>query len=189
MGIDERMSVTPEPLESGEPTPAERLAASETASAVARRRTLILTGFSGFLLFTLGFVVFFFMNFKTIEVQGDSMYPTLDPGQRLLMTKAYWLVGDLEVGDIVVLYNQAENEVIIKRIYRLARGEVDLYNVPRNYDIRDGAYIVREGYIYVLGDNWEVSLDSRTYGEFPMEAVMGKVVVMNDSFAESKGQE
>lgn len=189
MGIDERMSVTPEPLESGEPTPAERLASSEAAGVVARRRTLILTGFSGFLLFTLGFVVFFFMNFKTIEVQGDSMYPTLDPGQRLLMTKAYWLVGDLEVGDIVVLYNEAENEVIIKRVYRLGHGEVDLANVPKNYDLRNGAYIVRDGYIYVLGDNWEVSLDSRTYGEFPVEAIMGKVVVMNGGFVGSKGQE
>ena len=182
------MSVTPEPLESGEPTPAERLASSEAAGSVARRRTLILTGFSGFLLFTLGFVVFFFMNFKTIEVRGDSMSPVLYPGQRLLMTKAYWLVGDLKVGDIVVLYNEAEDEVIIKWLYRLGNGEVDLYNAPKNYDLRNGAYIVQEGYIYVLGENWEVSLDSRTYGEFPVEAVMGKVVVMNGSFAGSKGQ-
>ena len=105
------MSVTPEPLESGEPTAAERLASSEAAGSVARRRTLILTGFSGFLLFTLGFVVFFFMNFKTIEVRGDSMSPLLHPGQRLLMTKAYWLVGELKVDDIVVLYNEAEDEV------------------------------------------------------------------------------
>ena len=139
-------------------------------------RTLIYTGFGSFLLFLFGIVIFFYYNFKTIEVQGDSMMPTLKPGQRLLVSKAYWLVGDLKQDDIIVIENSRDNEIIIKRVYKLAGEKVDLRDVPFSWDVTQGDYIVPEGTVYVLGDNWSVSQDSRHYGPFELTDVIGKVV-------------
>lgn len=148
-----------------------------------QRRTLIYTGFGSFLLFLFAFSLFFYFNFKTIEVQGDSMMPSLKPGQRLLVSKAYWFVGDLKYGDIVVINNKSENEVIIKRVYKLAGEKVDLKNVPFNWDITQGDYIVPEGTVYVLGDNWSVSQDSRHYGPFDLADVIGKVVIVRSALS------
>lgn len=151
----------------------------------AKRRTLIYTGFGSFLLFLFAFVIFFYFNFKTIEVQGDSMLPTLQPGQRLLVSKAYWLVGNLKFEDIVVIDNVEDGEVIIKRVYRLAGEKVDFKNVPDSWDITQGDYIVPEGKVYVLGDNWPVSQDSRHYGPFELTNVIGKVVVIRSALNSS----
>ena len=143
------------------------------------RRTVIYTGFGGFLLFVLAVSVFFYFNFTTVEVQGDSMAPVLEPGQRLLVSSAYWLIGGVKDGDIVVIKNPYEDEVIIKRVYKTAGESVDLALVPENWDITRGRYIVPEGTIYVIGDNWPVSEDSRHYGPFDLSDVLGKVVVVH----------
>lgn len=146
-------------------------------------RTLIYTGFGSFLLFLFGIVIFFYYNFKTIEVQGDSMMPTLKPGQRLLVSKAYWLVGDLKYKDIIVIENISDDEIIIKRVYKLAGEKVDLKNVPFNWDVTQGDYIVPEGTVYVLGDNFAVSQDSRHFGPFNLTDVIGKVVVIRSALS------
>ncbi|MEX2244020.1 MAG: signal peptidase I [Fimbriimonadaceae bacterium] len=161
-------------------------AAEETKPSSIRRKTLIYTGFGGFLLFLLVCSVFFYVNFKTIEVQGDSMEPTLHPGQRLLISKAYWLVGEIQRGDIVVIQNPYEDEVIIKRVYRVGGESVDFQNVPSNWDLTQGDYFVPKGSIYVLGDNIEVSQDSRAYGPFENTDVIGKVVVVHSAIGSSE---
>jgi signal peptidase I len=146
------------------------------------RRKVIYTGFSGFLLLLLVFVAFFWQSFKTIEVQGDSMEPTLHAGERLLISKAYWLVGGIEDNDIVVIRNPYEkNEVIIKRVANVAGEAVDLANVWEDYDVTSGPYIVPAGTIYVLGDNRPVSQDSRHWGPFSLDDVVGKVVVFHSA--------
>ena len=152
---------------------------------LSKTRTLIYTGFGGFLLFLLALTVFFYYNFRTIEVQGDSMVPTLQPGQRLLITKAYWLVGDIKYKDIVVIDNPSENEVIIKRVYKLGGEVVDLKNVPASWDLTLGKYTVPEGQVFVLGDNFKVSQDSRHYGPFKLSDVIGKVVIINSGIGTS----
>ncbi|MCH7945045.1 MAG: signal peptidase I [Armatimonadetes bacterium] len=148
-------------------------------------RTLIYTGFASFLLFLFAIAIFVYFNFKTIEVQGDSMMPTLKPGQRLLVSKAYWLVGGLKHKDIIVIKNSTDNEIIIKRVYKLAGEKVDLENVPFNWDVTLGDYIVPEGKVYVLGDNWSVSQDSRQDGPFDLTEVIGKVVVIRSALSSS----
>ncbi len=168
-----------------EPTPevtADVPAPEEPEKAPRRpsRKTVIYTGFGGFLLFILAFAVFFYYNFKTIEVQGDSMEPTLTAGDRLLISKAYWLIGPIKEDDIVVVRNPYENnEVIIKRVYRTEGGTVGLKNVPETWDITQGQYVVPKGTIFILGDNAAVSQDSRHYGPFAIEDVIGKMVVIH----------
>lgn len=47
-------------------------------------------------------------------------------------------------------------------------------NGPTNGDF--GPYAVEEGHIFCLGDNRDYSADSRSFGAFPMNGVVGKVL-------------
>lgn len=125
----------------------------------------------------LAFALFFNLNFRTVVVEGDSMLDTLKPGQRVLVSKAYWLIGGIRKKDIVVVRDQSTGGYFIKRVYRLAGEIVDYPNVPSSHRLASGDYVVPEGHVYVLGDNREVSEDSRKFGAVPLARIIGKVVV------------
>jgi len=144
-------------------------------STKTKRRAF--TGFGAILLFTLAFVIYFRTNFQTIQVSGESMEPTLRNGQRVLVSHAYGLIGDIRKNHIVVLKGSKPGEYFIKRVHALAGQQVGWLNVPSTWKINQGPYIVPEGHIYVIGDNYPVSEDSRRFGPFKMEDVIGKVVV------------
>ena len=145
---------------------------------MATRKSKIFTGFGVALLAVLGFAIFFFMSFKTVIVNGHSMDPTFHTGNRLLVSNAYWLVSPLKDKDVVVIKTgQGPGDYIIKRIYKMAGETVDFYNVPEDWSLARGTYVVPEGHVYVLGDNREVSQDSRAFGAVDMNKIIGKVVV------------
>lgn len=104
------------------------------------------------------------------------MVPTLRNGDRVVASSAYWLVGPIRQGDIVVIRGALRGEYMIKRVHRLAGQVVDWQNVPDSWLLTRGEYRVPSGCIYVLGDNSEISEDSRKYGPIPMDRVLGKVV-------------
>jgi signal peptidase I len=135
-----------------------------------------ITGFGGALLFILAFAIFFNLNFKTVVVSGPSMLPTFRDGQRVLVSRAYWLFGPVARRDVVVLADEEQGH-IIKRVYRLPGEIVDWVNVPKEYLLVEGEYRVPEGTVYLLGDNREESEDSRTFGPVPIERIIGKVIV------------
>lgn len=128
------------------------------------------------LLTLLGFATFFQQNFRTIQVQGNSMVPTFSNGTHLLASSAYWLVGPIRKGDIVVVEDD-NGGAIIKRVYRIAGEKVDWLNVPEDYNMTDGDYVVPNQSLYVLGDNRDVSEDSRRFGPVPYDRIIGKVVL------------
>jgi signal peptidase I len=70
-----------------------------------------------------------------------------------------------------------ETGYIIKRVYKLPGESVDWYNVPKNWSLTKGEYVVPEGKYYILGDNREVSEDSRVFGPIDAKRIIGKVVV------------
>jgi len=145
------------------------------------------TGFGVMLLFILGFALFFFLNFKTVIVSGPSMQPTYMSGDRLLESKAYWLIGPIHQEDIVVIRNEDGKGYIIKRVYRLGGEKVDYKNVPDSWNLASGEYVVPEGDVYVLGDNRPVSEDSRKFGPVPMERILGKIVILQQSWVARLG--
>ncbi len=152
------------------------------SGVATKARKVVFTGFGVFLLFVLAFVLFFYWNFNTIEVKGNSMEPTFHSGQRLLISKAYWLVGDIRKNDIVVVKNVDGGDTIIKRVYALPGQTVDFYNVPESYDFSKGEYKVPAGELYILGDNRPVSDDSRLFGPVKYGDVLGKVVRVQFGF-------
>jgi nickel-type superoxide dismutase maturation protease len=86
------------------------------------------------------------MRYRMAVVSGLSMIPTLAPGERLLVRQD----GPIVLGDIVVF--ERDNQFDVKRILRIEA---------------DG--------VFVLGDNDQVSTDSRTYGLIPHDDVLGSV--------------
>ena len=141
------------------------------------RRRFVLTGFGVFLLGVFAFVLFFYFNFRSVEVHGPSMEPTFESGRRLLMSNAYWLVGDIRRNDIVVLKVPDSTDVLIKRVKGLPDDVIDFVEVPHNWLLESGEYKVPKGTVYVLGDNRPVSQDSRDYGPFDRSNILGKVVI------------
>lgn len=125
----------------------------------------------------LAYAAFVYFNFRTIQVSGESMLPTFNSGQKLLASKAYWLIGPIKQNDIVVVEGDEPGETLIKRVYRVEGQRVDWLNVPEDYPLSSGAFVVPKDYIFLLGDNREVSEDSRKFGAVPIDRVVGKIVL------------
>lgn len=138
-------------------------------------------------------LVFVFLC-RTVMVDGSSMNPTLEHGNHLLISRLFYTPA---FGDIVVITQpNSEEKTLIKRV--IATGgqtlEVDLEHnavyvdgkemdnsfilepMTRAYDL-SGPVTVPEGYVFVMGDNRNNSLDSRSVGVGMIreEYIMGRV--------------
>ena len=141
------------------------------------RKKVATTGFSLVLAYLLGMSVFLYLNFTTVVVSGDSMEPTYRSGEKLLASRAYWLIGSIGPKDVVVIRDPARSDsYIIKRVLAVGGQQIDSENVPFDYLLSQGPFIVPEGHLYVIGDNKEVSEDSRRFGPVRSSDVIGKVV-------------
>jgi signal peptidase I len=140
------------------------------------KRPTRIRGFTVFLLSILGIVLVFYPFFKMAVVKGESMIPTLHPGQRVLTSHAYWLVGRVRVNDIIVLKEEKSQDYFIKRVVGLPGDKIPWSNGPMNWPIDKDQYVVPEGRIYVMGDNLNHSDDSRKFGAFLQSNILGKVL-------------
>lgn len=134
-----------------------------------------ITSFGITLLGVLAVAVFMYFNFTTVVVSGKSMEPTFEDKERVLVTKAYWLVGKIKKKDIVVVRSE-DGSALIKRVYGLPGDKIDFFNVPEDWKLINGEFVVPEDQIFVIGDNREVSEDSRRFGPVEANRVLGKVV-------------
>lgn len=135
-----------------------------------------ITGFGVVMVFVLAVTLFFYFNFNTVVVRGNSMEKTYFNGDRLLSSRAYWLVGPIRPKDVVVIRGDGPKEYFIKRVYKMEGEVVDFLNIPESWSIGNGEYKVPAGHVYVLGDNRDFSEDSRKYGAVPLEKILGKIV-------------
>ena len=134
------------------------------------------------IIFVLLFKQFFF---APVRVNGTSMDNTLKDKDILLLNIIdYKVNNNIKRYDIVVI--DIEEEFLIKRVIGLP-GEVvkcidnKLYIndklIKEDYakgKTSDFEVKVKEGEYFVLGDNREVSLDSRAFGSFKREQILGK---------------
>ena len=144
------------------------------------------------LVVVVGAVTFFIvpMAAQVIRVQGDSMAPTLQSGQLVLVNRLAYQVGAVKHGDVVV-FKSPENSgiVLIKRIIALPGERISInrgiisVNDERLAELyvtepgltQSGPMTMKDGTVFVLGDHRLVSNDSRDWGALPVEYIIGRV--------------
>jgi signal peptidase I len=144
--------------------------------------------------------LFICLTFRYTKVLGDSMMPTFNDGDRLIVSNLFY---EPQRGDVVVFNDKTntgyDGTPIIKRIIAL-EGDVvkieggiiyvkengnDDFSIVNYVDGMDIPHsnmnerIVSKGEMFVMGDNVNLSLDSRdpTVGMIKVDSIIGKVIL------------
>ena len=128
------------------------------------------------------------------SIPSESMEPVLAVGDRLLVSKLSYRIGDPDPGDVVVFrtppsMQPSETAELIKRVVAIGGqtvgadngqlvvdgSSVDEEYLPADTYTRDfGPLRVPEGYVFVMGDNRRSSLDSRVFGAIAEGEIVGR---------------
>lgn len=126
------------------------------------------------------------------QVEGTSMVPTLLDGDRYVVSRLTYRFRDPKPGDLVEIRMKEHEDHVVKRIIALpgdilhiqdgkvyvnGAGRDEAYLPPgsktdgkalgvRSFKVSDDAY-------FVLGDNRQVSVDSRQFGAVKRDALIG----------------
>lgn len=151
--------------------------------------------------FAIAAVIRYFL-FTPIAVDGESMMPTLEDGDRMIVNKIGYKIGEPERFDIVV-FHAPEQKNYIKRVIGLPGDTVEYKNdqLYINGDPIDEPYLdaykeqiiegtltedftlmdidvslnneIPKGYVFVMGDNRRYSKDSRHIGLIDQKEIIG----------------
>ncbi len=125
-----------------------------------------------------------------IRVNGTSMDPTLENGDIMILNKIGYRITKIKRFDIVVI--KYKDELLIKRVIGLPGEKIKYVNntlyvngkkldeefdktYTYNFSLKEiGSTTVPDDSYFVLGDNREVSKDSRSIGFIDRENIVGK---------------
>ena len=157
-------------------------------------------------------VMIFTFVVRLVGVDGHSMLPTLQHGDRMVVLNSLWY-NDYKYGDIVILRKEGvfNNDPIVKRVIATGGQTVDIDFSTGSVYV-DGALLkedyineltftpegttfpltVPEGSIFVMGDNRNASSDSRDsrLGTVDNRYVIGRAVLLafpgKDAYTEKR---
>lgn len=153
--------------------------ASPKAPPSRRRKLLIGAGITLLLAW-----MTFASLFTVFRVEGESMSPTLSPGEQVVAYR----YGSWAPGDVIVFKNPHDpRELLIKRVHAVAGETVALHGgtlrvdgavrkLPTAFFDELPPRVIQPGHVFVLGDNHASSLDSRRLGAVAENLVVGKAV-------------
>lgn len=153
--------------------------------------------------FIAAWIIRYFL-FTPIVVDGESMMPTLENGERMIVNKIGYEVEGPNRYDIVV-FHATEKQDYIKRVIGLPgdhvaykndqlfingepqeepylesnKNEVSSGTLTEDFTLEEltGEKVIPDGYLFVMGDNRSNSTDSRIIGLVPMEEIIGSTSV------------
>lgn len=130
--------------------------------------------------------------YAQVIVQQHSMQQTYDPGDHLIENKWIYRVSSPERGEVVILQDPFQERRLIKRVTAVAGDVIDMQDgkLIINGQVQREPYVwgkteskglsmpytVPEGEVFVIGDNREISEDSRSFGSVPIHLIEGKIV-------------
>jgi len=131
-------------------------------------------------------------------IPSESMLPTLETGDRLVVEKISYKFSSPQPQDIIVftpppqlqILGYDSSQAFIKRLIAVAGDTVEVKNgqllinqqpQPEDYILEQPAYEIEplqvpEGYVFVMGDNRNNSNDSHIWGFLPQEYIIGKAI-------------
>jgi len=163
--------------------PAPKQKKSATSSFIWETlQTLVLAG-----LLIVFFRTFIFQNFV---VEGSSMVPTLIQGDRLIVSRLSYFLGEPDRGDIIVFqYPYGPERDFVKRIIGLPGETIAIQNgqvfingkplPPEDYVQNKSSDAIApvtlgDDEYFVMGDNRTGSSDSRSWGPMQKHFIIGK---------------
>lgn len=133
-------------------------------------------------------IVLFIKQFivTPIQVKGDSMDPTLKNGDLMLLNRLSYTFGSINRFDIVVV--DKGDSYLIKRVIGLPGEHIKYENnrlyvddeevketfLPTGKITEDFEVYVDKDCYFLMGDNRQISLDSRALGCFDVSKIRGK---------------
>lgn len=137
-------------------------------------------------------IIFLLRHFglATSIVEGESMYPTLENGEKIVFNKLVYHVSEPKRGDIVIIQQTDKNYV--KRVLGLPDEKIQMINHTLYIDDEPvegsfvdeynqlltgdfGPYHVPPDQYFVIGDNRSISKDSRNgLGFIKREEIIGR---------------
>lgn len=123
-----------------------------------------------------------FVPFRAIQVVGNSMYPTYNSGEFVIISKSKNKISNIRTNDIIVLF--LEEKKYIKRVVAIEGDTVSSFNGQLqvnnmlysdcSFSSKDIIVLGKEEF-FVVGDNASVSIDSREYGIIKRSDIVGVV--------------
>ncbi|WP_339227534.1 signal peptidase I [Oceanobacillus sp. FSL K6-2867] len=138
--------------------------------------------------------------FATSIVEGESMDPTLEDGERVIFNKLIYILGEPDRGDVVIIQRPTKNYV--KRVIGLPGETIEINGSDLIIDGKKyvqtfltddalyrtgniGPLTIPQNSYFVMGDNRAISKDSRNgLGFIQAEEIIGRSEIIIYPFSE-----
>lgn len=134
-----------------------------------------------------------FFVFEFVRVDGKSMEQTLHDNEYVFMERVTYWFREPEHGDVIICtYPNEPGKTFVKRVIgtqgdelKIVDGVLYINDVPEHADYtyfngfdghsrQYGPFVVPDNCVFVMGDNRNISMDSRDIGPLSRERVLGK---------------